>query len=439
VQRRSTPRGSRTAVCLTTAALLLTAACSHGDDGSGVTPVKAEPGAPQVTIAPGDGTKKARPEKGITVKVANGRLEAVTVTAQGKKVPGKLSADRTKWRTERNLTPGASYAVSATARNDAGKTTNANSKFKALKAANVLSILSVTPNPGETVGVGMPITVTFNRPVGDRKAVEKALEVRSQRANQGAWYWVNDQTVIFRTKKFWGANQKIGFAARLTGVKSGKDTYGTDDVTRKLLIGDSHIITVNTKTHRLTIRRNGKLFKTVGVSAGRGGLVRNGVDVYKTTSGVHLTMGKSRVERMTSKWMGVTNKKDPRYYDEKIPFAVRISSSGEFIHSMASTVWAQGRQNVSHGCVNSPPAFAQWFFGWSYLGDVVNVTGSGRGLDPFNGWSYWEMSWKSWVEGSAFDKAVSTVKPKPKRTTSPSVTPSSPATSTAPPAGTSSY
>jgi lipoprotein-anchoring transpeptidase ErfK/SrfK len=431
VQRRSTPRGSRTAVCLVTTALLLTAACSRGDDdGSGVTPVKAEPGAPQVTIAPGNGTKKAKPEKGISVKVANGRLEAVTVTAQGKTVRGKLSADRTKWRTQRNLTPGASYAVSATAKNDAGKTTTANSNFKAVKAANVLSILSVTPGTGEKVGVGMPITVTFNRAVGDRRAVEKALEVRSQRAAQGAWYWVNDQSVIFRTKKFWGSNQKVAFAARLTGVKTAKDTYATDDITRKFLIGDSHIITVNTKTHRLTIKRNGKQIKSVGISAGRGGFVRGGVDVYKTTSGVHLTMAKAKVERMTSKWMGVTNKKDPRFYDEKIPFAVRISNSGEYIHSMAATVWAQGRQNVSHGCVNSPPAFAKWFFGWSYLGDVVNVTGSGRGLEPFNGWSYWEMPWKSWVQGSALDKAVSTVKPKSR--TSPSPRPSSPAASAGP-------
>jgi hypothetical protein len=133
---------------------------------------------------------------------------------------------------------------------------------------------------------------------------------------------------------------------------------------------------------------------------------------------------------MTSKWMGVTDKKDPRFYDEKIPFAVRISNSGEYIHSMASTVWAQGRQNVSHGCVNSPPAFAQWFFGWSYLGDPVIVTGSGRGLDPFNGWSYWQMSWKSWVKGSALDKSVSTVKPS----SSVSPKPATPATPASPPA-----
>lgn len=425
MQRRSTAQGlpgqipgqaagtttARVAAALAGAVLLLTAACSGGGDralSGGGGGAKAEPSAPQITIAPKDGTGKAKPEKGITVKVTNGTFTAVNVAAKGTKVPGEMSADKKSWRSRWTLTPGTSYTVSATAGNPAGKTTNAISKFKTLKAVNVLSILSVTPGTGTKVGVGMPITISFNRPVADRKAVEKALQVTSRYANLGAWYWVNDSTAIFRTKKYWKANQKIAFTAHLAGVKSAKDTYGVANVVQRFQIGDAHLITVNTKTHRLTVRRNGKVIKTVGISAGRGGFIRGGVDVYKTTSGVHLTMAKSRLERMTSQWMGVTDKKDPRFYDEKIPFAVRISNSGEYIHSMASTVWAQGHQNVSHGCVNSPPAFAQWFFGWAYIGDVVVVTGSGRGLDPFNGWSYWQLPWKSWVKGSALRKAIST-------------------------------
>jgi lipoprotein-anchoring transpeptidase ErfK/SrfK len=402
-------RSLRAAASMSGAILVFTAACAGGDDGGSLTGTKkTEPSAPQVTITPKDGAGKAKPEKGISVKVTNGTLSSVNVAVKGTKVPGEMSADKTSWRSRWTLTPGTMYTVSATAGNPAGKTTNAVSKFKTLKAANTLSILSVTPGGGATVGMGMPITLTFNRPVGDRKAVEKALQVTSKYANVGAWYWINDTTVIFRTKKYWKANQKIAFTAHLAGVRSAKDTYGVADVARRFRIGDAHLITVNTRTHRLSVKRNGKVIKNVGISAGRGGFVRGGVDVYRTTSGVHLTMAKSRLERMTSQWMGVTDKKDPRFYDEKIPFAVRISNSGEYIHSMASTVWAQGRQNVSHGCVNSPPSFAQWFFGWSYLGDVVVVTGSGRGLDPFNGWSYWQMSWKQWVKGSALDKSVST-------------------------------
>jgi lipoprotein-anchoring transpeptidase ErfK/SrfK len=399
----------RAGVALSGTVLVFTAACSGGGGGVGpLSGTKSEPAAPQVTISPKDGSGKAKPEKGITIKVAGGALTSVNVAAKGARVPGVMSADHTSWRSLWTLVPGTSYTVSASAGNPAGKTTNAVSRFKTLKPANVLSITSVTPGTGQTVGIGMPVTITFNRPVGDRKAVEKSLQVKSRYANQGAWYWVNDSTAIFRTKKYWKAHQKITFTAHLAGVKSAKNTYGVSDVVRRFQIGDAHLITVNTRTHRLSVKRNGKEIKNVGISAGRGGFVRGGVDVYKTTSGIHLTMAKSRLERMTSAWMGVTDKKDPRFYDEKIPFAVRISNSGEYIHSMASTVWAQGRQNVSHGCVNSPPAFAEWFFRWSYIGDVVIVTGSGRGLDPFNGWSYWQMPWKQWVRGSAFDKAVST-------------------------------
>lgn len=432
---------ARTVVAMSGVVLVVTAvstvACSGGR-GDGAAPAgatKSEPSAPQIVITPKNGTGKAKPEKGITVKVTNGTLTAVNVAVKGTRVPGAMNAAKTKWRSQWTLTPGTAYTVTAAAGNPAGKTTNVTSKFKTLKAANVLSILGVTPGTGDKVGIGMPITITFNRPVGDRKAVEKSLQVTSRYANRGAWYWVNNSTVIFRTKTYWKANQKVTFNAHLAGVKSAKDTYGVANVARSFRIGDAHLITVNTKTHRLTVKRNGKVIKTVGISAGRGGFVRDGVDVYKTTSGVHLTMAKSKLERMTSKWMGVTDKKDPRFYDEKIPFAVRISNSGEYIHSMASTVWAQGQRNVSHGCVNSPPAFAEWFFGWSYLGDVVVVTGSGRGLDPFNGWSYWQLPWKQWVMGSASDKSVSTAASPAKHSGSASSTPST--SSTPPASGTS--
>ncbi|MBC6463603.1 L,D-transpeptidase, partial [Actinomadura sp. HBU206391] len=221
----------------------------------------------------------------------------------------------------------------------------------------------------------------------------------------------------------------------LAGVKAATGVYGTSDLTRRFTIGDSHIITVSTKTHRLVVRKNGKVIKTWGISAGKGGMIRNGVDVYQTTSGVHLTMAKVRVERMTSAWMGVDPKdKKNGGYDEKIPFAVRISNSGEYIHSMASTVWAQGRQNVSHGCLNSPPAAAEWFFNWAYLGDPVIITGSTRKLDAFNGWSYYQMPWSQWVKGGALDRVVETggTTTQPSQ---PATTPTSPTATGSPASG----
>lgn len=430
-------RSVRAAAGLTGAVLLFTAACSGGESDDGITVGgSADAAAPQVTISPGDGNGKAKPEKGVVVKAAGGTLENVSVTVKGRQVAGQMAADRLSWKS-RTLTPGTAYTVSATAKNPKGKTTTAGSKFRTLKAANPLTITDVSPGQGAKVGVGMPITVTFNRAVTDRKAVERALTVRSTKPGVGAWYWVSNQQLIFRTKNntYWKPNQRITFNARLAGVKAATGVYGTSDLTRRFTIGDSHIITVSTKTHRLVVRKNGKVIKTWGISAGKGGMIRNGVDVYQTTSGVHLTMAKVRVERMTSAWMGVDPKdKKNGGYDEKIPFAVRISNSGEYIHSMASTVWAQGRQNVSHGCLNSPPAAAEWFFNWAYLGDPVIITGSTRKLDAFNGWSYYQMPWSQWVKGGALDRVVETggTTTQPSQ---PATTPTSPTATGSPASG----
>lgn len=416
MQRRvgaETLRGVRSVAGVTGAVLLL-AACSGGDaaqDKGGVTVGRtAEPTAPEVVITPGDGTGKAKPHKGVVVKVTNGTLQQVTVTAKGKPVAGRMSADKTSWRS-RTLVPGASYQVAAIAANPKGESTTATSKFKTLTPSSPLTVLDITPSTNETVGIGMPIQVTFNRPVTDKKAVEKMLTVKSTKPATGAWYWTSGNQVIFRTKngQYWQPNQKVSLSARLAGVKAGPGVYGVSDYSRKFKIGNAHHTVINTKTKKLTVRVNGVVKKKTGISAGKGGRVVNGVDTYLTTNGVHLTMDKKLVEIMTSEWMGVDPKdKKNGGYKEKIPYAVRISSSGEYVHSMASRMWAMGRTNASHGCVNAPPDFAKWFYNLSYRGDVVVVTGSKRELAWNNGWSFYQMPWSKWVAGSALDRTVTT-------------------------------
>ncbi|MFC5754322.1 L,D-transpeptidase [Actinomadura rugatobispora] len=391
--------------------LLLTTACSGGDGGDGVTVGgKGEAGSPQVTVSPGDGEGKARPENGVTVTAAGGTIEQVALTRKGRPVEGALSPDKTSWKS-RTLRPGTEYQVTAVAKSPQGKSTTVTSTFTTVKAAAQLGVADITPMQGEKVGVGMPIIVTFNRAVQDKKAVERALQVKSTKPATGAWFWPSAQQVIFRPKngEYWQPNQQVTFSARLSGVKSGTRTYGMADVNRRFTIGDSHIVTASTKTKRLVVKKNGVKIKSWPISAGKGGRVVNGVDTFLTTSGIHLTMGKENPAVMTSEWMGVDPKdKKNGGYKEVIPHAVRISNSGEYVHSMAATVWAQGRQNVSHGCLNSPPAAAQWFYNFAYRGDIVVITGSKRRLEWNNGWSYYEMPWERWVQGGALDRTVST-------------------------------
>ncbi len=408
--QRRLAAGVRAGAGMAGAVLLLTTACSGDGDGGGVTVGgNGEAGAPQVTVTPGNGDGKAKPEAGVQVTVTGGTLEQVTVTRGGKPVEGAMANDKTGWKS-RTLKPGSSYQVNAVARSPKGKTTTVTAKFSTLKAANPLAVTDVTPSAGETVGVGMPIMVTFNRAVGDRKAVEQALEVKSTKPAVGAWYWVSDTQVIFRTQngQYWKPNQRVSLKAKLAGVKAGAKVYGTNDFTRSFKIGNSQITTVSTKTKRAVMKVNGKVRKQWKISAGKGGRVRNGVDTYLTTSGIHLTMSKHLVERMTSAWMGVTDKKHPEYYDLKLPHAVRISNSGEYLHASPDRYWAFGRVNASHGCVNMPPPVAAWYYGVTNRGDVVVITGSKRGLEWNNGWSYYQMPWSKWVKGSALDRTVTT-------------------------------
>jgi lipoprotein-anchoring transpeptidase ErfK/SrfK len=361
-----------------------------------------------VTITPANGAQKARPDKGIVVTAVGGTLQNVTVKAGSAKVPGKMSADHLSWRSTWTLTPSTSYQTSASALGTDGKTTTVTSTFRTLKPATPLTIVDVTPARGETVGVGMPVAVIFNRSVGDKAAVERSLEITSTKHTVGAWFWVNAREVIFRTKNgsYWPADQNVTFTAHLAGVKSGAGVYGSGDVTHKFRIGDSHIITVNSKTDRLVVKKNGKVYKTWGVSLGTGGDVQSdGVDHLLTTSGVHLTMAKSRMERMTPPGK---KKGDLGWYDEMVPWATRISNSGEYIHQNMDDPTCLGDRNCSHGCVRSPASSAQWFYGWAYRGDVVIITGTARQLGWDNGWGYYQKPWKQWVNGSALNAPITT-------------------------------
>jgi lipoprotein-anchoring transpeptidase ErfK/SrfK len=240
--------------------------------------------------------------------------------------------------------------------------------------------------------------------VQDKKAVERALQVSSAKPATGAWFWPTATQVIFRTKNgsYWQPNQQVTLKAKLSGVRAGKGSYGVNDTTRRFTIGDSHIVTASTKTKRAVARRNGVKVKSWPISAGKGGRVVNGVDTFLTTSGIHLTMGKENPAIMTSEWMGVDPKdKKNGGYKEVIPWAVRISNSGEYLHQTSGQEWCLGEQNCSHGCVRQPADDAQWFYKTVQPGDIVDIKGTKRKVEYDNGWSFWQLSWDRWRKGSA--------------------------------------
>ena len=406
------------------------AACSSNGSAASQSAAKVPDAA--ATIVPANGVKKVRPDKGVQVTAASGVLDKVTVQGGGHAVEGALSADKKSWRTKWTLKPGATYTVTATAKNNSGKITTSTSNFTTMKAPSSVKVSDVIPSARETVGVGIPITVNFDNPVANKAAVEKALEVRSSEPVEGAWHWVTSQQVIFRTKSYWPAHTSVSLVAHMSGVRASSKVYGTKDFTRSFKIGASHVAKVNLKTHKSKVYVDGKLAKTIPVSGGMGGGDSHGND-FRTTSGVHLAMGK-----MPEVWMTSPNikKDEPGYYHELVLKDVQISNSGEYLHQSPGEYGCLGNSNCSHGCVRQTVAGARWFYNLSRRGDVIDISGTSRDLAWNNGWGYWQMSWKKWVKGSALNKPVTTVATGGTAAgTTSSATPSAtPATSTPTPA-----
>lgn len=395
----------------------LAVACGGGggDDGGTTTKGGGEDGSPKVTITPANGDGKARPDQGVTVTAAGGTLGAVSVKLKGTDVPGALSADKTKWRSKWTLRPGGSYQVSATATSSKGKSTTATSAFRTTRATAATRVNNIVPSQNETVGTGMPVFVQFNKAVPEKAkaAIERSIEISSTTPTEGSWRWLAPgesfnglPSVVFRPKRPWKPHQKVSLTVHYAGLKIGDDVFGDRDVTRTFRIGDSHTININAQTHRAVVKKNGQTIRTWGVSLGSGGdIQKDGVDHLLTTSGVHLTMDRSRIERMRPPGK---KKGDPGWYDEKVPWATRISNSGEYVHQNMDDPSCLGRRNCSHGCVRSPGDDAKWFFHWSYRGDLVTITGTKRSLAWWNGWGYWQLPFTKWTKGGAIGKTVTT-------------------------------
>jgi lipoprotein-anchoring transpeptidase ErfK/SrfK len=368
---------------LAAVAVLLASACG-GAGGFGS--LAGNTVVAKVTITPAAGGTDAKPDAPIEVAVTGGTLGQVTVQGPGATITGDLDAGHLHWKSSRPMTPDTAYTVTVTARSADGKTTTTTSSFRTLKPAGTLSIADVTPDlKGETVGVGMPIMVRFNRTVTDKAAVEQVLTVTAEKPVEGAWRWIGGDLVIYRTRTYWPAHQKVTFDARLTGVAAGAGVYGDKDVTKTITIGAAQVSTVNLRAGQMTVTHDGSKVRTFQVSGGNGSTRE-----YTTTDGVHLTMDKSNPVTMTSPGR---KPGDSGYYQVTENYAVRISNSGEYVHESDPTA-------PSHGCIHAGASDARWFFDQAQRGDIVTVTGTDRKLQWDNGWGFWQLSFAQWKSGS---------------------------------------
>ena len=338
-----------------------------------------------------------RPGLGVSVTARRGVLADVSVTsAAGESVAGEFTSGASGWHTAWALAPAQTYRVTATAVNSDGKRAVATGTFRTLTPVHTFSA-SVAMTPGETVGVGMPIMVTFSQPITDKAAVERSFAINSDKPIVGAWYWMSNETVWFRPKDYWPANTKVSFTAHLSGVQGAAGVYGSGNLSQHFTIGNSLVAVASAATHYMKVWWNGKLVGDWPVSTGQPG--------DDTPDGQYLSFAMANPVDMDSASYGVMPG-DPGYYNIWVYDSVQFTFSGDYVHSAPWSVGEQGFANVSHGCVNVAPGNAAWYYDHSVLGDPIEVVGSPVAGTWGDGWTIWFLSWRKLLAGSATGDAV---------------------------------
>ena len=394
------------------AALLLAATllsgCESGsaeprtsDDLPGGTPSSSTsadtPAAPTIRTNVKRGARDVPVDTLLRVAATNGRLSTVTVTGSGDVggLEGAISGDGGVWKTDDRLEPATTYAVEASVVGSDGDVVTRRSRFttRAL-SLDEQTYPSVAPLAGETVGVGMPVIVNFDVPVTDRASFERHMTVTTVPEQTGGWYWLSDQVAHYRPKKYWKAGTKVSVDVDINSVPAGNGIYGQESRHVDFRVGDAHVYKVDMDAHHMRVFSNGKLLRTLPVTTGE-------EPKFTTRSGVKVIMEKYDAKRMDSETVGIPNDSADGYNIDNVQWAMRVTSSGEFIHAAPWSVGSQGNANVSHGCTGMSTANADWLYHMSVRGDVVEYVGTDRSIEPGNGWSDWNLTWAEWQEGSA--------------------------------------
>lgn len=397
-RRRRLPRRGGGPLALLLAGALLLTACggNDGDDGKAAGKAGGDKDASQaaVTIAPKDGADGVATSGALKVTARKGKLKSVKVKdAKGNEVDGKIAGNGALWQPSGHLGASTEYKVDAIAVDGQGREAAEHSSFTTLVPKNTF-IGQYSPEDGQQVGVGMPVSLHFTRGITDPKAVEDAIKVSAKPSVPVEGHWFGNDRLDFRPEKYWAPGTKVTLKLDLNGVEGRPGVYGTQAKEVSFTVGRSQVSTVDAKSKQMTVVRDGKKIRTIPITSGGPGT--------ETYNGKMVISEKHLVTRMNGDTVGFGGE-----YDIKdVPHAMRLSNSGTFIHG---NYWSGratfGTRNASHGCVglfdqrgggdSSTPA--AWFFRNSVIGDVVIVKNShDETIQPDNGFSDWNLSWEKW-------------------------------------------
>ncbi|WP_327030664.1 Ig-like domain-containing protein [Micromonospora sp. NBC_01740] len=410
-------RGFAAAVLAVT--LALASACTDGGGGKpsgGWQNGDDQPAAPKAAatiVEPKADAKDVPASTGITFTATEAEQTSVELKdSAGGAVEGELATDGKSWLPAGALKYGETYTATVTATGDDGRPATATSTFTTMAKPGKQVRISSFLGDDQVVGVGMPLIVKFSRAVPEdyRDDVQSRMTVTSVPAQEGIWHWVSPTEIRYRPKEFWKTNSTVSYRVQAGGLPLGGGWYGRADLSVGIKVGPAVVMTVDNKTKRMTVTKDGSVIKTIPVSLGK-----------KSTPSSSGTM--VVIEKLRKTVFDTFEELGPEEgYRTKIDYAQRLTWGGEFIHAAPWSEGQQGRVNVSHGCVNVSMANGAWLFANTRVGDPITVKGTERKLQNGNGWTDWNMSWEQYVKGSALPYEPPT-EATPEQTGAPTATP----------------
>ena len=364
--------------------------------GSSDVPYVAAPvnNAAPAKVSVADGSSGVTPDTPVVLTAPAGEtIGSVTLAdTAAHTVAGTYSADRKTWTSAANLRVADTYQLIAE--------TNAPSvngvglqheTFSTAAEENHITFDDMYPIDGSTVGVGQPVVLEFEHPIpqADRAGVERALTVYSNPPQTGSWGWLSSQRVDYRPQNYWKPGTKVHVAMDLSGVQVGDGLFGAKDHSLDFTVGRDQETLVDLSTHQATVYRDGQQVHSFAVTGGMPGL--------DTWAGTYAVIDKASDVRMDSRTAGLGD----AYDIPDVKWDVHFTYSGSYIHSAPWSVSAQGNSNVSHGCVGTNPADAEWYFDSTLPGDIIRVVNSARTASLGNGFNDWQEAWSSWQSLSA--------------------------------------
>jgi lipoprotein-anchoring transpeptidase ErfK/SrfK len=370
-----------------------------------------------LAVTPATGAKNLPVSTEIGIKLAGGRITAVSLTKKDSaaKLKGAVRDDGSAWIPASPLAFATAYTATVTATStDGARTESRTTRFTTMSRPGRETDTGLYLLSDQTYGVAMPVVVQFDPPVpaSARAGVQRRLFVVSKPPQPGVWHWASGNEVWYRPPAHWRPGTTLTVRAALAGHPTGNGHYGDTDRAATVRIGGKVLLDIDNKRKRMSVYVADKLIRKIPVSLGK--------PSTPSSSGSLVVMSKEYSTIFD------TTREGPGGYRVSVNYAMRLTWGGEYIHAAPWSVGDQGIRNVSHGCVNLSTSNAEWLFGVTHVGDPVVVRGTEVRVTDGNGWTAWNLPWPQYIKGSALpvprELAAGSVATTPTPTASPAPT-----------------